>query len=810
MASQVYISRSSGEPGLIEPSSALRYNFGLINGGSDFFLPVESGWENRCRELGLNCHYWKPPNLDVGNCSAYQIELLEQLAAVKLGGERNYSILDQDIVLDGIALAPCDVALLSPSVKYVVEEAGVPITTFDTDMPETPRAAYVGTDNYFMGVTMAQVAQQLRPEGGTFLIVSASDKENIEARVDGFRAEISKDNEREGKAQWHEIKGSPAINIGDDLSEVEALAELNPTVLAIMYQSPMRSPNWTDFVDDIRPRNITIVGTDGSAYQLDYLNRRYVDGLVGQLPYDFGSVSVDVHYELKRRGKLAKSFYATNLISYTLIPLVLPPYELDQNLLGNLVYMGYTALVLIVLTAFASIIWTIRYHKELVVRAAQPFFLIMVASGVIVLGSALIPLSFDDDGAIYTLTEEERVAMCMSIPWLSFTGFTIVFAALFSKTWRVNRLFNQKTGLVRMEVKVFDVLAPFAVLLTCNIIVLLCWTIIDPLTYTRVDDAGMDYWGRIVSTYGACRSENVKAYLIPLAIINLAVITIAVWQAFRARDIKAEFAETKYIGLALSSIFQGLLTGVPILVIVKDDPQSFYVVFTLLVFLLCMAVLLLIFVPKVIMRRRYAGMPASEQRRVMAEGIRRSSGAMVQSYSSNLSPEEHAQLAANRRHSHSAPKGFDSSSDWQSPSEPLDSSNKNPTRMPLATLPEDENHAIAKRADAIINNRKAVVESNSSGDIVVSSAHYVSSITLPSQYSEVVEPSGNDITIAEEVSSEAMSTTSVANAGNDVGSGTEDACGNASNSQSTLKQLDVEAPQPCSSEATVETETVDA
>jgi len=104
------------------------------------------------------------------------------------------------------------------------------------------------------------------------------------------------------------------------------MVDLNPTAMATMYQTPMRSPNWTDFIDYNRHRNITIVGTDGSPYQIDYLNRRYVDGLVGQLPYDFGAISTDVHLEIQRRnGKLAQYFYATNLISYTLIPLKLPP-----------------------------------------------------------------------------------------------------------------------------------------------------------------------------------------------------------------------------------------------------------------------------------------------------------------------------------------------------------------------------------------------------------------------------------------------------------------------------------------------------
>ena len=121
----------------------------------------------------------------------------------------------------------------------------------------------------------------------------------------------------------------------------------------------------------------------------------------------------------------------------------------------------------------------------MIVKAAQsPFFLLMVCSGVLIMASSLIPLSFDDNGIIdpksqiwdgvydmnttygegidvslvlqgdsiatATTTEEEeedddsanslyyldttyRIGICMSIPWLAFTGFTIAFCALFSK-----------------------------------------------------------------------------------------------------------------------------------------------------------------------------------------------------------------------------------------------------------------------------------------------------------------------------------------------------------------------------------------
>jgi hypothetical protein len=44
-----------------------------------------------------------------------------------------------------------------------------------------------------------------------------------------------------------------------------------------------------------RHRNITYIGADGSDFQLAYLDRRYVDGLVGQLPWYDTCVCVCVY-----------------------------------------------------------------------------------------------------------------------------------------------------------------------------------------------------------------------------------------------------------------------------------------------------------------------------------------------------------------------------------------------------------------------------------------------------------------------------------------------------------------------------------
>ena len=107
-------------------------------------------------------------------------------------------------------------------------------------------------------------------------------------------------------------------------------------------------------------------------------------------------------------------------------------------------------------------------------------------------------------------------------------------------------------------------MAPFAVLFVCNVVVLICWTVIDPLRYERQLYIGTDFWNREIASYGACRSNNVAPFIVPLAIINIVSLAIACWQAYKARSIQSEFSEAKYIGLTVSSMFQAFLTGIPI------------------------------------------------------------------------------------------------------------------------------------------------------------------------------------------------------------------------------------------------------
>ena len=565
---------------------------GLINGGSTFFGPVETGFLKRCEDLKITCHVLTSGD---GPCEEDRFNKTRDLL---------------DLGVNGIAMKPCSPEFARPLFQELTEQ-GVAVLSFDSDVPNSTQVAHVGTDNVFMGRTMARLLRQLRPEGGTYAIISPKT-----GRLEGFEQEIQRYNDREDRSHWHHVQPvvPPYTFGGDTMKVMETYAPLNPTAIVTMKQSPMRHPNWTQFVDQNRHRGIIYIGADGSDFQLEYLDQRYVDGLVGQLPYEIGTTSVDALYR-SITGTLQQELFRTNVVAYNLIPLALPPVDYNENLLGNLEVLGFSLFCITTITCFCCAGWTLYYRTAIVVRAAQPFFLFMIAGGVLIIASALIPLSFDDGGEPDSLSQSKSAAICMSVPWLAFLGFTVVFSALFSKTWRVNRLFRAAVGLSRIKVTEKDVLAPFVFLMLGNILVLVCWTVFDPLTYSRVERDGTDYWNRVLESYGSCTSDHAARFLVPLGLLNFGVVATACWQALQARDLKSEFSEAKFIGLTVGSVFQAFLTGIPVVVVVRDIPQAYYSVLSLMIFLLCMAVLSLIFFPKMVMQRNYSTLSEAEQKK---------------------------------------------------------------------------------------------------------------------------------------------------------------------------------------------------
>ena len=183
--------------------------------------------------------------------------------------------------------------------------------------------------------------------------------------------------------------------------------------------------------------------------------------------------------------------------------------------------------------------------------------------------------------------------------FLIFTHFPPSPASLFAKTWRVNKIFDNP-NCRRIKVTVKDVILPCVVMFILNTIVLAVWTAISPLRWTRIDRGTVDAYGRSTNSYGTCHAETKTwaPYLSIILALNLSMVVLANIQAYRARKITTEYAESRFIGIIMVSILQACCIGLPLVAIVSDQPVANFILRSGLIFVVCMSMLLLMFVPK--------------------------------------------------------------------------------------------------------------------------------------------------------------------------------------------------------------------
>jgi len=280
-------------------------------------------------------------------------------------------------------------------------------------------------------------------------------------------------------------------------------------------------------------------------------------------------------------------------------PSELPPYEeVEYGVTAPVQVVCFTlaAIAISMSIAMAAYVYAKRAHE--IIAASQPPFLYMLCVGTLVMSSAIIPVAIDDSIA----TPAGCSVACMAKIWLASIGFTITFSALFSKTLRINKLLRKARGCQRVTITPGDVIKPFLILLFINVMLLALWTALAPLTFSR---RGLEYdrFGRQIESVGICHSEGWLPYGISLLVTNFAALILCIIEAYRARNIQSEFSESKYIGVAVVSIFQALLFGIPLFFLTQSNPSSQSFILAAVVFVCSMAVLLLIFVPKIILVR---------------------------------------------------------------------------------------------------------------------------------------------------------------------------------------------------------------
>ena len=290
-------------------ASAADYTFALVpkNVNNPFFDVARDGCKKAEEELGgkIECLYIGPGEHGGGE---------EQLQMV------NDLITRQ---VDGIAVSPSNAAGIVSALQQA-KQAGIPVLTWDSDLlPENAdlRIAYIGTKNYDIGVNLAKLVQEIKPDGGTICLqtggaAAANHNERLQGIRDtlgGMSGTTSPGEQLTGQNGWTEVDGCPLYTDDDAPRAVQQMEDIlarYPDLDA--YISTGAFTQWnpdayrnvaTKVKDRIDSGDLALVVADTLPMQMDLLKEGLSHGQVGQRPFDMGYQTMHFLLDIVENGK---------------------------------------------------------------------------------------------------------------------------------------------------------------------------------------------------------------------------------------------------------------------------------------------------------------------------------------------------------------------------------------------------------------------------------------------------------------------------------------------------------------------------
>lgn len=192
---------------------------------------------------------------------------------------------------NAILLSASDAGKVRGAVNEAVDR-GIPVMTFDSDVPDSKRFSFYGGDDVKMGTqVMEELATQMGGKGKIAIIAGNQNAPNLQNRVKGVRETAAK---------------YPGITIVDAFYHAETPQDAAAEVLRMKNAYPdvngiAMIGGWALFtrtlLTDLDPKKIKIVSIDGLPAQLAYIESGLAPVLFAQPTYSWGYVSVKTIFD---------------------------------------------------------------------------------------------------------------------------------------------------------------------------------------------------------------------------------------------------------------------------------------------------------------------------------------------------------------------------------------------------------------------------------------------------------------------------------------------------------------------------------
>ncbi len=261
-----------------------KYRFGIVMFGQNnpFFDDVKKGFNERIRELEeYNCTVLFKSTSDFGVTD--QLEAIDQL--VNEG-------------INALAIAPQNDGRIADKINELFD-AGIPTVTFNTDIENSKRIAYVGSDYYKCGQTAAGLMNLMTHDDVHIGIINGSSKILCHTeRIAGFKACLG---------NYSNMKIADYFeNHDDDFTSYELTKEMlekHPEINAVFFAAGGTHGGCKAILASGR-KDIKVITFDKIETTVEMMKKGIVSATICQEPHIQGSLPLKILFDYLTTGEL--------------------------------------------------------------------------------------------------------------------------------------------------------------------------------------------------------------------------------------------------------------------------------------------------------------------------------------------------------------------------------------------------------------------------------------------------------------------------------------------------------------------------
>ncbi|XP_070561872.1 gamma-aminobutyric acid type B receptor subunit 2-like [Ptychodera flava] len=284
------------------------------------------------------------------------------------------------------------------------------------------------------------------------------------------------------------------------------------------------------------------------------------------------------------------------------------PYTIQVSRIVNISASIFTVMISMatigLIFCACVLAFNIRHSDKRIIKMSSPNLNNVIIFGCCMMYACVI---------LYGLDHSKYPILCKIDKVLLAIGFTLSFGAMFSKTWRIYKIFtNKKT--TKMTIKDQQLFGLVAVLLTVDVVILLLWLLVDPpyvsAQVVNIKREAIDTNGDITreteDIVYRCYSNNKIQWSFALFAYKGLLLLFGAFLTFQIRNVKiAALNDSRYIALSVYNVVVLSFIGLPVSLMLDDKPQESYAIVSSFLTFCTTTTMILLFGPKIV--RVYRG-----------------------------------------------------------------------------------------------------------------------------------------------------------------------------------------------------------